>query len=251
MLKDERLTQIVNLVNRRKTICTEEIVKLLHISPATVRRDLNELNQAGRLKKIYGGAKALNPIDYVTTEDGMGAKIQSHMKEKIAIAECAAQIIQDHDFVYLDAGTSVEAMLGFIQAWDLSFVTNSLTIARELSAMQYRVLTLPGEIKISTDSIVGIAAGDYLQRFNFTVGFFGTNGVHRDFGYTTPDINEALVKEAAIARCRKAYILADQGKFGKVSQVTFCKDAGVSMVCDSQDEDGMLKARILTLEALT
>ncbi|MDY3987165.1 MAG: hypothetical protein SOY75_04375, partial [Peptoniphilaceae bacterium] len=147
--------------------------------------------------------------------------------------------------------TSVEAMLGFIQAGDLSFVTNSLTIARELSAMQYHVLTLPGEIKISTDSIVGIAAGDYLQRFNFTVGFFGTNGVHRDFGYTTPDINEALVKEAAIARCRKAYILADQGKFGKVSQVTFCKDAGVPVVCDSRDENGMLKARILTLEDLS
>lgn len=117
----------------------------------------------------------------------------------------------------------------------------------DLSARNYKVFILPGEIKLSTDSIIGIAASEYLRRFNFTVGFFGTNGLHKEFGFTTPDINEAMVKTAAIERCKEVMILADDSKVGKVSQVTFCHDVEAKIITN-QLIAGTEQAIITTLE---
>ncbi len=248
MLKDERLAKIIDLVNINKTLRTVEIADKMDASLATVRRDLNELDRAGKVKKVFGGVKSLSPIDYITGEEDMGSKIKINMKEKIAIAEFAAGLIEDHDLVYLDAGTSVEAMVAFIQARDLTFVTNSLSIARELSALQKHVYILPGEIKLVTDSIIGVAAERYLRNFNFTVGFFGSNGVHRDIGFTTPDFNEAMVKSQAIEQCKKAYVLADSSKFGKVSQVTFCSNKDIPVITECRGEEQKLYAEIVYLK---
>lgn len=248
MLKDERLSRIVQLVNKNKTMRTDDLALEMETSLATIRRDLTELNDAGKVKKIFGGVKSIDPMDFITTEQNMGEKSQIKMKEKIAIAEYAAELIEDFDFVYLDAGTSVEAMLAFIKAKHLTFVTNSLTIAKELSVLNQSVYILPGEIKLSTDSIVGVGASEYLKRFNFTIGFFGANGVHNDVGFTTPDINEAMVKQIALERCKKAYILADRSKFGKVSQITFCRDFSIPIISDCINEEGKLIAEIVELE---
>lgn len=250
MLKEERLHQIIHLVNENKMMRTDEIAEKLDASLATVRRDLNALDEAGRVKKIFGGVKAVAPTDYITIEEEMHTKMQSHMREKIAMAQLAATFIRDHDFVYMDAGTSVEALIGFIQAKQLTFVTNSLTTAKELSAMKQRVYTLPGEIKLTTDSIIGISAAEYLRRFNFTIGFFGTNGVHKERGFTTPDLNEAMVKSAALEQCKKAYILADCSKFSRVSQVTFCRDNTIPVIRDCREPEGKLSAEMVRLEEL-
>ena len=60
-----------------------------------------------------------------------------------------------------------------------------------------------------------------IQMYHFTKGFFGTNGITRREGFTTPDTNEAIVKSTAIKQCKDVYILADEAKFGQVSSVTF------------------------------
>lgn len=247
MLKDDRLTKIVELINHNKTLKTDEIAEKLDISLATVRRDLNELDEAKRIKKIFGGAKSIIKADYVTTEDAMDMKLSVNVPEKLAIAEFAAQQIQENDLVFMDAGSSVEAMVSFIQTTNVTFVTNSIGIARDLSERHFKVFILPGEIKLSTDSIIGIAASEYLRRFNFTVGFFGTNGLHKEFGFTTPDINEAMVKTAAIERCKEVFVLADNSKIGKVSQVTFCNDLDAKIITNHVVE-GKQEVLVKTLE---
>lgn len=230
MLKDDRLAKIVELVNLNKTIKTDQIAELLNISLATVRRDLNELDEDKRIKKVFGGAKSVSKADYITTEEAMETKLKVNIAEKLAIGERAAQQINENDFIFMDSGSSVEAMVNFININKATFVTSSVGIARNLSSLHYKVFILPGEIKLSTDSIIGIAASEYLRRFNFTIGFFGTNGLHKEFGFTTPDMNEAMVKTAALERCKKAFILADQSKIGKVSQVTFWNDRETKII---------------------
>ena len=125
-------------------------------------------------------------------------------------------------------------------------MTNSIYIARELSALKYKVFILPGEVKLSTDSIIGVSATQYLSRFNFSIGFFGVNGIHKDFGFTTPDINEAMVKEEAMKRCNKAYVLADSSKFDKVSQVSFGENKDIDIITEYR-QDGKFKAKIVKL----
>lgn len=249
MLKEERFVKIIESLNKKNTLKTEEIANILGVSMATARRDINELYESKKIKKIFGGAQAIRNVSYVTTEDNMDEKLKINTKEKLVIGEYAANLIKDNDLVYMDAGSSVEAMITHIKVKDIknvTFVTNSIYIAREISALKYKVFILPGEIKLSTDSIIGVSATQYLSRFNFAIGFFGVNGIHKDFGLTTPDINEAMVKEEAMKRCNKAYILADSSKFDKVSQVSFGENIEKEIITEYK-EKGKLKAKIVNL----
>ncbi|MGY3776019.1 sugar phosphate isomerase family [Helcococcus sueciensis] len=179
----------------------------------------------------------------------MDDKFKINIAEKLAIGNFAASLIKDNDLVYVDAGSSVEAMITFIKGNnvnEVTFVTNSIYIARELSALKYKVFILPGEVKLSTDSIIGVSATQYLSRFNFSIGFFGVNGIHKDFGFTTPDINEAMVKEEAMKRCKKSYVLADSSKFEKVSQVSFGKSVDCEIITEVSEGEGF-RAKIVRL----
>lgn len=242
MLKEERLLKTLNLVNKNKVIKTTEISNILGVSLATVRRDLNELSENKKIKKVFGGAKSITNSNYIMTEDNMVKKNKLNTKEKDLLGKFAANLIEENDFIYMDAGTTVEAIIPYINKKNLSFVTNGIGIGRELSALGYKVYVLPGEIKISTDSIIGTLASEYVRNFNFTKGFFGTNGIDYDFGFTTTDVNEAMVKTSAIKRCKEAYIIADSTKFEKISQVTFLNDIDQKIITNKGE-----KSLIITL----
>ncbi|MDO5026961.1 MAG: DeoR/GlpR family DNA-binding transcription regulator [Tissierellia bacterium] len=235
MLKDERFNKIIDLVNRRGSVKTIEIAEELNVSLATIRRDLNELDENKKIKKIFGGAKSIKAPHFITIEESILEKNKMHMPEKNELGKFAARLINDDDFIYMDAGSSVEAIVPYIEAKNLTFVTNSLGIARELSSLKYKVFILPGELKLTTDSITGSAASEYIKRFNFKLGFFGTNGIDYDFGFTTPDINEAIVKTEALSRCEDAYVVADQSKFGKLSQITFSDDRSLKIITNDKE----------------
>ena len=85
----------------------------------------------------------------------------------------------------------------------------------------FRAIILGGELKAVTEAVVGLAAAQNLNQYNFSKAFIGTNGVSAKYGYTTPDTDEAFLKSAAIDRSFVSYVLADSSKFGKVSTVTF------------------------------
>ena len=82
--------------------------------------------------------------------------------------------------------------------------------ARKLAAKGFHVHLPGGEFKSVTEAIVGEEALESLQKYNFTIGFFGTNGVDIEAGYTTPGLREAKVKEYAMKRCRECYVLVRQ-----------------------------------------
>ncbi|MDY2919412.1 MAG: DeoR/GlpR family DNA-binding transcription regulator [Anaerococcus sp.] len=237
MLKEERLGKIIDLVNKRRTVKTKEIADALGISLATVRRDLNELDSLNKIHKIFGGASSIKNAHYITTEDDMTSKATLNVEEKVFIGKYGASLIKDNDFVYLDSGTSVEAMIPYIKANNLKFVTNSITCAKKLALINQNVFILPGNLKGPTESLLGPATTDSLDNFNFTLGFFGTNGIHKDTGFSTPDINEAMVKRKALSKCKKAFVLADSSKFGLVSQVSFSKDPKLKIITCKKDKD--------------
>ena len=87
--------------------------------------------------------------------------------------------------------------------------------------MGIRVYLIGGELKSSTEAVVGSQAMQMIQMYHFTKGFFGTNGITRREGFTTPDTSEAIVKSTAMKQCKDVYILTDKSKFGEVSSVTF------------------------------
>ena len=112
-------------------------------------------------------------------------------------------------------------MIDFIENTDAIFVTNGITHARKLIQKNCKTFILGGEIKLTTEAIIGVEAINSLKKYNFTKSFLGTNGIDIKSGFTTPDIKEALVKEEALNKSKEVFILCDNSKFDKVSSITF------------------------------
>lgn len=236
MLKEERFSKIIELVNEKGSVKTTEVSEALDTSLATVRRDLNELHELNKIVKVFGGASSIKNAQFISTEGDLDYKFTINTKEKDLIGKFAASLISENDFVYLDAGTSVEALIDYISAENTYYVTNSLTIGKKLSLIGKKVFIVPGEFKKGTGALIGASTCEYLDNFNFSIGFFGTNGIHEQVGFTTPDINEAMVKSKAISRCNKVYFLADSSKFGKVSKVTFSNNPNLEIITNVKND---------------
>lgn len=222
MLTEERYAAILRLLDERKAATVQELTELLNTSESTIRRDLNALHNLGRLNKVHGGATSI-VSGYATKEDDVTVKYQLNAQEKQAIARHAASLLRPNDFVFLDAGTTTEQMIDFIAEMSAVFVTDGIFLAKKLAKRGLTVFVPAGRIKAATEAVVGSETIDSLSRYNFTVGFFGTNGIAVREGFTTPDVDEARVKSEAMARCRRKIMLADASKFGLVSSVSFAK----------------------------
>ena len=214
MLTEQRYEIILKLLEEKNSITVAEVKDLLNTSESTVRRDITALHNAGKLVKVFGGAVACDRT-VITHEPTVEQKAEVNVEAK------AAALIQPEDFIYLDAGTTTASMLSYLTEKSATFVTNAVAHAKTLAAAGFRVYLVGGELKGSTEAVVGNQALMNLQSYHFTKGFFGTNGISRQSGLTTPDMNEAMVKKTAMGQCRECFILADHSKFGNVSSVTF------------------------------
>lgn len=220
MLTEQRHEIILNLLKEKNSITVSEAKEILHASESTIRRDINTLHNAGKLTKVFGGAVAIQN-DVVAYEPTVAQKMEKNKDEKIRIAKYAASLIKNDDFVYLDAGTTTGYMIDYITSKEATFVTNAVAHAKKIAFRGNRVILIEGELKGSTEAIVGNYAVDSLRKYHFTMGFFGANGITEKAGFTTPDANEALVKKMALSQCKEKYILADSSKFNSISPVTF------------------------------
>lgn len=220
MLTEQRYDIILSLLEEKKSVTVTELKEVLDTSESTVRRDITALDKAGRLTKVFGGAVAQRQ-EVTAYEPTVAQKSELNTQEKEKIARYAAELILPDDFVYLDAGTTTGLMLEFLRDTRAAFVTNAVSHAQKLAQMGVRVFLIGGELKSSTEAVVGSHAIRMLQSYHFTKGFFGANGITKREGLTTPDTNEAIVKTTAMEQCKDVYVLADSSKFGKISSVTF------------------------------
>lgn len=247
MLSEERFEVILKLLEEKNTVTVNELVEKLNTSESTIRRDLNHLDKEKKLKKVHGGATSLN-IVYDTKEDEVLVRQSLNVDEKAKIAKYAASLIEENDFVYIDAGTTTEMMIDYITQTKASYITNGIVHAKKLLQRKCNVYIIGGEIKLSTEAIVGIEAIDSLKKYNFTKGFFGTNGVDIKSGFTTPDIKEALIKREALNRSKEGYILADKSKFNHISSVTF-GEINKGIIITTQLEEDKYRKYTEVLEA--
>lgn len=220
MLTKQRYEEMVNIIRERGSVTTNEMAKILGISESTARRDINFLADTGKVIKVYGGAM-FDPQDVDTKEDSFEQRMDINATEKGKAAEKALELITPDDFIYIDAGTTTKYIADNFDMSGVRIVTNGIEHARILASKGNEVVLVGGNVKISTDAIVGTLAVNTLDKYHFTKGFFGTNGISPKAGYTTPDINEALVKKAAMQKCSKSFIVCDSSKFNTISAVTF------------------------------
>lgn len=245
MLTEERHKLILEQLNKNSVVYVNELVKMLDTSESTIRRDLNYLDSEGKLKKVHGGATLIEK-EFNTKDDNISIREKLNIENKAIIAKHAASLVMNNDFVYIDSGTTTNLIIDYLTERNAVYVTNGINQAKKLISKGFITYIIGGEVKSSTEAIVGIEAINSLKKYNFTKGFFGTNGISDYRGFTTPDIKEALVKEEAIKRTRNAYILADKTKFNEISCITFAEiDKCVIITTELEDRRYINKTEVV------
>lgn len=241
MLTEERWKTILSLLEEKRTLTIAELEKETGASASTLRRDLAKLGQAGKLRKIHGGAAALED-GLLVRELTMDEKSAINSLEKERIGRYAARLIEPDDFVYIDAGTTTAMLVEYIEERGAVYVTNSVMHARKLARKGCRVFMPGGELKASTEALIGPMAIDSLRKYHFTKCFLGTNGVSLRAGFTTPDPNEALIKQCAIEQSLRCWCLCDSSKFDRTSPITFAPFSSIRVITDRMANPGYARS---------
>lgn len=216
VLTEERRSYILEKLARIKTVSVQDLVEELNHSESTIRRDLSQLEEEGKLVRIHGGAKR---SVQVAAEDTMDEKTIKNVQEKQIIAQIAADLIKNQEVIYLDAGTTTFEMIPYLQGKKITVVTNGVPHASLLTDLKIETILVGGQIKQKTKAIIGTSAQQQLKNYRFSKAFIGMNSVDKEYGYTTPDIEEAAMKQTAIAQTNQAYVMVDPSKMGTVSFV--------------------------------
>lgn len=212
-----RRQRVAALVDARRAVRLEELSTALGVSQATVRRDLNELAGAGRLRRVHGGAVA---VDQRLDEPLFDVKAAAAPEQKARIAARAVDLLAPADVVYLDSGSTVLAAARLLHGWSrLTVVTNSLPVANELVGRGPRLIVVGGELRATSRAIVGPLTRLLLETLHVDRALMGTFAFSVDEGLSTTDPAEAYTKQLVRARAREVILLADSTKVGTSSFV--------------------------------
>lgn len=231
MLSQERYGLILGLLSHRRTVTVAELTQELGVSEATVRRDLKALHELGQLQKIHGGAIALSSHYIAQREESV---LPSHHSAKnlAPLGQYAAALIQDDDFVYIDAGSTTAYLVDALERSQATFITNSFAHAQKLGRKGLRTYILGGKFNSATQSVEGGGASKNLQQYHFTKCFLGAGGISQEAGFTAPHAEDAMLKSEAVERSQTVYILAHHSKFNTVAPVTFAPLDGACIITD-------------------
>ena len=245
MLAEERWNAILNILEKQKTVTVADLTEMLNTSESTIRRDLLQLGSMKKLVRVHGGA-TVTDMQYVPSDQSMTEKSVLMSREKKLIGEYAATLIKPGDFVYIDAGSTTQQLVNAITVKDAVYMTNSVSHARILLQKGMRVMVPGGQLKAATEAIVGTETVDAIRKLHFTIGFFGTNGVTDQTGFTTPEMSEAKVKETALLHSEHPYVLCDSTKFRRVSPVTFAEFEAAQILTDRISDKRYQKYKHIT-----
>jgi DeoR family fructose operon transcriptional repressor len=208
----ERRERVKQIVQSRHAVRVEDLKSELGVSTATIRRDLDELEETGALRRVHGGAVS---VDIRPIEARFEAKAARHTPEKQRIAARAAQLVEPDSTVYLDAGsTCLELARLLAHRDDITVVTNSLPAIVELAGNGPRLVVIGGELRPLSQAIVGPLSTPLLDELFVDRAFMGTFSLSLDAGLTTTDPAEAFTKERALTRAREVVLLVDSSKLG-------------------------------------
>lgn len=218
MLTPDRHQLILKCLKEKSTVKIQELVDLTNSSESTIRRDLTLLEQENFLKRIHGGAAILQGK---LQESSMIEKSTKNLQAKKQIAKHAASLIEEGDCIYLDAGTTAYEMIEYLPE-QIVVVTNGLMHVNSLLEKGIVTYLLGGLAKHKTMATIGRGALLSLENYRFDKCFMGVNGIHIEAGYTTPDQEEAMIKQKAIELSREVFVLADESKFAEIAFAKIC-----------------------------
>lgn len=217
-MKETRQSKILSMLDDQGMVSVVELGALFDVSEMTIRRDLLELEQAGLVRRVHGGATRSIGRAY---EPPFRMRQSTAEASKRAIARAASALIGEGDAIGLDVGSTVLEMVPeFVDVDNLTVVTASLRVANrvaELHALERSVrLILTGGIARADElSLVGQKAVDFYRSIRLDKAFISIGGISVESGATEFNVDDADVKRAMINSAREVILLADASKFAQ------------------------------------
>ena len=241
----ERHEQIIQLILQQQNVTVNELSERFSVSPVTIRSDLNQLAEKGKVIRTHGGARLGDERtrqEYsITTQQRMNAA------EKQAIGKLAASLVQSGESILLDASTTAlavgQALKQRTDLYNVTVITTGIWTALEmLGGSHLEVVLTGGRVRNSTGSIAGSIANDVLSRFHFHKAFLGAWGISLEGGLMDAPLIEVEIKQTAIPRCQEVIAVVDGSKFGRHSLATIVPLTAVSRIVTDDSVPSQLLA---------
>ncbi len=226
MIVEERKQRLLEIIQKRQFVSLQDLKRATQTSISTVRRDLVALAAQGMVRRVHGGVEFIvRDRDQLTVKE----RRTIYQADKQAIAKRAAAQLQGGEMIFLDAGTTTGELIAYLAGIKpaVTVVTNSVHHAAQLSDLMIPVMIIGGQVKQTTDAVIGAAAVNQINHLVFQTSFIGADSLSVEFGLTTPDLEEAAIKQAVVARSKTSYVLADASKLAMAS---FAKAVDLSQV---------------------
>ncbi|MDI9589962.1 MAG: DeoR/GlpR family DNA-binding transcription regulator [Acidobacteriota bacterium] len=239
MLKSERHDAITNLVDERNTVTVSEIAARLSVSEMTVRRDLTELADLGKVVRVHGGARSVAGMRGITIPRELthAEKRAVHAPEKAQIAKAALPYVDEGATIFLGPGTTVEALARLIPAMPLRIITNSLPVIELIQDREgIDLWVVGGGYRASTGAFVGPLAEQIVGMLGIDAAFIGLNGIYEQ-RVSTSNTPEGVLQQLVLDRADRRYLLADSSKLGRRDFFGFY---------DLDDVDALITDRLIT-----
>jgi DeoR/GlpR family transcriptional regulator of sugar metabolism len=220
LFRQERLDQILALVQERGRISVTELTGQFSVSAMTIRNDLANLEQHGLLLRTHGGAM-VKPDS--SLEPSFLLRKELHWAEKEHIGRAAAAFVNDGDSIVLDASTTAWQVARHLKdRHEVTVITNGLFVALELVDAPGVTVVMPGgTLRTASTSLVGDIGACILDRYHVQKGIFGARGFTLQEGLTDVNQYEVELKRLMVARSKEVYAVIDSSKWGQVAFATF------------------------------
>ncbi|MBQ3434751.1 MAG: DeoR/GlpR transcriptional regulator [Selenomonadaceae bacterium] len=220
-MKEERIHQIHELLIERKRISLDELCENFGVSKNTIRRDINELEEQGIIRKVYGGI-VLKEAEIMSLEPFSAREIRN-INEKKKIAAVAAALVNDGEVIYIDSGTTTMHLLPHLAEKNFLTIVTASVYVLELATRysNLNVIATGGNLQAPIKALVGPSVLECIRNYNFSKIFLASTGITIEHGATNASPLECEVKRELVRKSCAKYLLVDNSKFDVASLMTY------------------------------
>lgn len=240
MLRIERHDKILTLLQKYNSMTVDSLAEHFYVSPATIRRDLNELAHEKLIKRTYGGAVLLHSH---ASESPLLLRENENVEAKQCIAKLAMQFVQDNSIIMMDSSSTVMRIIPYLEEFDqITCITHGLRTVFDLQKHRITAHCLGGKLQPSTLSCTGASTCRRIEELNADITILSCRGFSAIHGMTEASENEAQIKRSMINAASKSILLCDHTKFDILFLETVCKaDALHAIITDQKPSSNDLE----------
>jgi DeoR family transcriptional regulator of aga operon len=241
-----RLNAILTALQQSGSVSVEGLSKDLDVSLVTIRRDLDELERQGLLRRTHGGAVSIEPFFYepFRNDRSFQAQVERFADEKRRIGRAAAALIKEGEIISLTPGTTTtEVIRGLPLNHHITVVTSTVNVAMELSKRKdLEVFVTGGHLRGDWFSLVGPTAAQSLTHLLISTLFVGADGIDAKYGVSCFSPDEAQLNSTMVKHAQRKIAVVDHSKFGVVAGWRICPTSDLdTLITDSGATDEMVE----------